>query len=162
VRLSGAGGAAPSQPSPRRGGVRRPRAAQPKKKPRAGVPGRACVARTLTTAGTSAVGSSVASDSIHIGGNHENSMTGLKLDRPAPGLKTACPGRGARLGPCPMERTYATDRAPKVSFVSLGCPKALVDSERIITRLRAEGYELARSLAGADLAVVNTCGFLNS
>src|SRR5436190_22663344 len=53
-------------------------------------------------------------------------------------------------------------RAPKVSFVSLGCPKALVDSERIITRLRAEGYELARGHAGADLAVVNTCGFLDS
>src|SRR5215218_1974021 len=52
--------------------------------------------------------------------------------------------------------------APRVSFVSLGCPKALVDSERIITRLRAEGYELARSHAGADLAVVNTCGFLDS
>jgi ribosomal protein S12 methylthiotransferase len=53
-------------------------------------------------------------------------------------------------------------RAPKVSFVSLGCPKALVDSERIITRLRAEGYELARDHAGADLAIVNTCGFLDS
>jgi ribosomal protein S12 methylthiotransferase len=53
-------------------------------------------------------------------------------------------------------------RAPKVSFVSLGCPKALVDSERIITRLRAEGYELTRSHAGADLAIVNTCGFLDS
>jgi ribosomal protein S12 methylthiotransferase len=52
--------------------------------------------------------------------------------------------------------------APKVSFVSLGCPKALVDSERIITRLRAEGYELARSHAGADLVIVNTCGFLDS
>jgi len=49
-----------------------------------------------------------------------------------------------------------------VSFVSLGCPKALVDSERIITRLRAEGYELARAHAGADLAIVNTCGFLDS
>src|SRR2546429_7125351 len=48
-------------------------------------------------------------------------------------------------------------RSPKVSFVSLGCPKALVDSERIVTRLRAEGYELSRSRAGADLAVVNTC-----
>jgi ribosomal protein S12 methylthiotransferase len=56
----------------------------------------------------------------------------------------------------------AMERAPKVSFVSLGCPKALVDSERIITRLRAEGYELSRSHAGADLAVVNTCGFLDS
>jgi ribosomal protein S12 methylthiotransferase len=53
-------------------------------------------------------------------------------------------------------------RAPKVSFVSLGCPKALVDSERIITRLRAEGYELTRTHAGADLAIVNTCGFLDS
>src|SRR5215472_9129438 len=56
----------------------------------------------------------------------------------------------------------ATLRAPKVSFVSLGCPKALVDSERIVTRLRAEGYELARAHAGADLVVVNTCGFLDS
>jgi ribosomal protein S12 methylthiotransferase len=53
-------------------------------------------------------------------------------------------------------------RAPKVSFVSLGCPKALVDSERIITRLRAEGYELTRQHEGADLAIVNTCGFLES
>src|SRR5258707_11153874 len=53
-------------------------------------------------------------------------------------------------------------RAPKVSFVSLGCPKALVDSERIITRLRAEGYELSRAHEGADLAIVNTCGFLDS
>ena len=52
--------------------------------------------------------------------------------------------------------------APKVSFVSLGCPKALVDSERIVTRLRAEGYELAREHAGADLVIVNTCGFLDS
>src|SRR5579862_7057711 len=50
----------------------------------------------------------------------------------------------------------------RISFVSLGCPKALVDSERIITRLRAEGYELARDHAGADLAIVNTCGFLES
>src|SRR5476651_2480689 len=52
--------------------------------------------------------------------------------------------------------------APKVSFVSLGCPKALVDSERIITRLRAEGYELARKHDGADLVIVNTCDFLDS
>jgi ribosomal protein S12 methylthiotransferase len=52
--------------------------------------------------------------------------------------------------------------APKISFVSLGCPKALVDSERIITRLRAEGYELARKHDGADLVIVNTCGFLDS
>src|SRR6202451_3468459 len=52
--------------------------------------------------------------------------------------------------------------APKVSFVSLGCPKALVDSERIITRLRAEGYGPARKHDGADLVIVNTCGFLDS
>jgi len=53
-------------------------------------------------------------------------------------------------------------RPARISFVSLGCPKALVDSERIITRLRAEGYELAREHAGADLVIVNTCGFLDS
>ena len=52
--------------------------------------------------------------------------------------------------------------AAKISFVSLGCPKALVDSERIITRLRAEGYELSKRHDGADLVVVNTCGFLDS
>ena len=55
-----------------------------------------------------------------------------------------------------------TASAPKISFVSLGCPKALVDSERIITRLRAEGYELARKHDGADVVIVNTCGFLDS
>jgi ribosomal protein S12 methylthiotransferase len=52
--------------------------------------------------------------------------------------------------------------APRISFVSLGCPKALVDSERIITRLRAEGYEISRTHEGADAVVVNTCGFLDS
>ena len=51
---------------------------------------------------------------------------------------------------------------PKVGIVSLGCPKALVDSERIITRLRAEGYQIAPDYSGADLVLVNTCGFLNS
>jgi ribosomal protein S12 methylthiotransferase len=53
-------------------------------------------------------------------------------------------------------------KSPKVGFVSLGCPKALVDSERILTRLRAEGYEVAPSYAAADLVVVNTCGFIDS
>ena len=52
--------------------------------------------------------------------------------------------------------------APRIGFVSLGCPKALVDSERIITKLRAEGYELSPSYEDADAVVVNTCGFLNS
>jgi ribosomal protein S12 methylthiotransferase len=63
--------------------------------------------------------------------------------------------------PAPAPATAAAP-APKISFVSLGCPKALVDSERIITRLRAEGYELARAHADADVAIVNTCGFLDS
>jgi len=52
--------------------------------------------------------------------------------------------------------------APMISFVSLGCPKALVDSERIITRLRAEGYEITKKHEGADVVIVNTCGFLDS
>jgi ribosomal protein S12 methylthiotransferase len=50
----------------------------------------------------------------------------------------------------------------KIGFVSLGCPKALVDSERILTRLRAEGYEVVPTYAAADLVVVNTCGFIDS
>lgn len=50
--------------------------------------------------------------------------------------------------------------APRISFVSLGCPKALVDSERIITSLRSEGYEISRQHQGADVVIVNTCGFL--
>src|SRR5712675_2298973 len=61
-----------------------------------------------------------------------------------------------------QDAAAGTASAPKVSFVSLGCPKALVDSERIITRLRAEGYELTRTHQGADLVIVNTCGFLDS
>jgi ribosomal protein S12 methylthiotransferase len=60
------------------------------------------------------------------------------------------------------EDTCPEAGAPSVSFVSLGCPKALVDSERIITRLRAEGYALSRRHEGSDVVVVNTCGFLDS
>ncbi|WP_114395899.1 30S ribosomal protein S12 methylthiotransferase RimO [Oleisolibacter albus] len=52
--------------------------------------------------------------------------------------------------------------APKVGIVSLGCPKALVDSERILTKLRSEGYEISGSYDGADVVLVNTCGFLDS
>jgi ribosomal protein S12 methylthiotransferase len=52
--------------------------------------------------------------------------------------------------------------APAVGFVSLGCPKALVDSEQILTQLRAEGYAIAPTYAGADLVVVNTCGFIDA
>ena len=53
-------------------------------------------------------------------------------------------------------------RAPKIGFVSLGCPKALVDSERILTRLRAEGYEVSPTYDAADVVVVNTCGFIDA
>ena len=52
--------------------------------------------------------------------------------------------------------------APKVGFVSLGCPKALVDAEGILTQLRAEGYDIAPSYEGSDLVVVNTCGFIDA
>ena len=53
-------------------------------------------------------------------------------------------------------------RPPRIGFVSLGCPKATVDSEQILTRLRAEGYLVAPDYAGADLVVVNTCGFIEA
>ena len=52
--------------------------------------------------------------------------------------------------------------AGKIGFVSLGCPKALVDSELILTQLSAEGYETSKDYSGADLVVVNTCGFIDS
>src|ERR1700728_1536017 len=55
--------------------------------------------------------------------------------------------------------TTAQKRPAKIGFVSLGCPKALVDSERILTHLRAEGYEVSPTYAAADVVVVNTCGF---
>ncbi len=54
------------------------------------------------------------------------------------------------------------EAAPKVGMVSLGCPKALVDSERILTKLRADGYAMSADYAGADVVLVNTCGFLDS
>jgi ribosomal protein S12 methylthiotransferase len=56
----------------------------------------------------------------------------------------------------------AEARAPRVGFVSLGCPKALVDSEQIVTQLRAEGYAISPTYDGADLVVVNTCGFIDA
>ncbi len=67
----------------------------------------------------------------------------LKTSKTAPGGDRAC-------------------GAPKIALVSLGCPKALVDSERILSRLRAEGYELTRNHDGADAVIVNTCGFIDS
>ena len=60
------------------------------------------------------------------------------------------------------ERTQPTGTgAPKIGFVSLGCPKALTDSELILTQLRAEGYDTSKTFAGADLVIVNTCGFID-
>ena len=62
--------------------------------------------------------------------------------------------------PSPVK--LAKPKAPKIGFVSLGCPKALVDSERILTQLRVQGYETAADYSGADLVIVNTCGFIDS
>jgi tRNA A37 methylthiotransferase MiaB len=58
--------------------------------------------------------------------------------------------------------TTAFPSAPKIGMVSLGCPKALVDSERILTKLRSDGYAMSADYAGADVVLVNTCGFLDS
>ncbi|MFN3399497.1 MAG: 30S ribosomal protein S12 methylthiotransferase RimO, partial [Ferrovibrio sp.] len=61
-----------------------------------------------------------------------------------------------------MTRPTPVANPPKVGIVSLGCPKALVDSERIITKLRSEGYSISGSYDAADVVLVNTCGFLDS
>ncbi len=61
-----------------------------------------------------------------------------------------------------QDDTFSAKRPPSVGFVSLGCPKALVDSERILTQLKVEGYNVSASYEGADLIVVNTCGFIDS
>jgi ribosomal protein S12 methylthiotransferase len=60
-----------------------------------------------------------------------------------------------------LERPRTVNAAPKIGFVSLGCPKALTDSELILTRLSAEGYATSKTFAGADLVIVNTCGFID-
>ncbi|MFM7567835.1 MAG: 30S ribosomal protein S12 methylthiotransferase RimO [Betaproteobacteria bacterium] len=60
-----------------------------------------------------------------------------------------------------MSASRRKKAVPKVGFVSLGCPKALVDSERILTQLRAEGYQVSGSYDGSDLVIVNTCGFID-
>jgi ribosomal protein S12 methylthiotransferase len=77
-----------------------------------------------------------------------------------PAITTPKARRSAR--PVRTAARRNTQSQPKVGLVSLGCPKAMVDSERIITRLRAEGYQLSPNYAGADVVLVNTCGFLNS
>ncbi|WP_308915425.1 30S ribosomal protein S12 methylthiotransferase RimO [Jannaschia sp. LMIT008] len=66
------------------------------------------------------------------------------------------------LAPRPVLPFDARPGQPRIGMVSLGCPKALVDSERILTRLRAEGYAISPDYAGADAVIVNTCGFLDS
>jgi ribosomal protein S12 methylthiotransferase len=77
--------------------------------------------------------------------------------RRAPGdARTATASRGAARARAPLTR------APAVGFVSLGCPKALVDSERLITELKTRGYAIAAGYADADLVVVNTCGFIDA
>ena len=70
-----------------------------------------------------------------------------------PGRPT-CDNRG-------MSEHTETERTPKVGFVSLGCPKALTDAELILTQLSAEGYQTSRTYEGADLVIVNTCGFID-
>ena len=60
-----------------------------------------------------------------------------------------------------MTETTNASETPKVGFVSLGCPKALTDSELILTQLSAEGYQTSKTFAGADLVIVNTCGFID-
>lgn len=61
-----------------------------------------------------------------------------------------------------MSTPLSTAANPRIGFVSLGCPKALVDSERILTQLRVEGYDIVQTYAAADVVVVNTCGFIDS
>src|SRR6478672_7703836 len=72
-------------------------------------------------------------------------------------------GFGDKMGGCSSPpRISMSRRNPKVGFVSLGCPKALVDSERILTQLRVEGYDIVPDYDSADVVVVNTCGFIDS
>src|SRR5690606_13689638 len=85
--------------------------------------------------------------------------------RGPPGQRTPRAGRSGPGGynPRPARTPDAMSASqPKVGFVSLGCPKALVDSERILTQLRVEGYQIVPSYDAADVVVVNTCGFIDS
>ena len=60
-----------------------------------------------------------------------------------------------------MSEALSPTKTPKIGFVSLGCPKNLTDSELILTQLSAEGYETSKTFQGADLVIVNTCGFID-
>ncbi|WP_425091241.1 30S ribosomal protein S12 methylthiotransferase RimO [Tropicimonas sp. S265A] len=77
-------------------------------------------------------------------------------------MSTNPPNLRPDLAPAARLETTSRDGQPKIGMVSLGCPKALVDSERILTRLRAEGYAISPEYSGADAVIVNTCGFLDS
>jgi ribosomal protein S12 methylthiotransferase len=79
-----------------------------------------------------------------------------------PGMTQNPPNLRPDLAPKPVFDTAARPGQPRIGMVSLGCPKALVDSERILTRLRAEGYAISPDYQGADAVIVNTCGFLDS
>ena len=94
-------------------------------------------------------------------------MKPVVMDLPGPGDARTGRCRRILLNGCPprcamtIEQEMAS-QAPTVGFVSLGCPKATVDSERILTRLRAEGYGLSPTYEGAQLVIVNTCGFIDA
>jgi len=77
-------------------------------------------------------------------------------------MSTNPPDLRPDLAPAAVIRGTARPGQPTIGMVSLGCPKALVDSERILTRLRSEGYAITGDYAGADSVIVNTCGFLDS
>ena len=77
-------------------------------------------------------------------------------------MSTNPPNLRPDLAPAPRISEPRRPGQPTIGMVSLGCPKALVDSERILTRLRAEGYAISPDYAGADAVIVNTCGFLDS
>ena len=79
-----------------------------------------------------------------------------------PGMSQNPPNLRPDLAPKPVFDTPRREGQPTIGMVSLGCPKALVDSERILTRLRAEGYAISPDYKGADAVIVNTCGFLDS
>ena len=77
-------------------------------------------------------------------------------------MSTNPPNLRPDLAPSARIDSTRRDGQPTIGMVSLGCPKALVDSERILTRLRAEGYGISPDYSGADAVIVNTCGFLDS
>ena len=77
-------------------------------------------------------------------------------------MSTNPPDLRPDIAPKPTLREAARPGQPTIGMVSLGCPKALVDSERILTRLRAEGYAISADYGGSDAVIVNTCGFLDS